>query len=162
MSRSKQVKLTLFQSEIFGSYLEVQHFLDELPTEQYRKVKCGQYEILECRRSCSYRSRHNDCSQAKVCGRPPLTMDRKCLSRIFISHLTNGSISFEWIRTHTFHNPDDEHEMVFKSLPRFIQRDIFNQYTLGVTVTMIMKNIQTNIISLRNRSNTQVYRHISG
>lgn len=75
------------------------------------------------------------------------------MSRIFASRI-------EWIRTHTFHNPEDECELVFRSLPNFVKCDIFNQYMLGGSASKIIHNIQGNMAGLSQRVNNQVYPYV--
>ena len=90
-------------------------------------------------------------------GQTPLAMDRKCISRIYAQTQANGSYTIEWIRTHSFHNPEDESELVFRSLPKFVQFDIFNQHLLGVSVSHILRNMRNSMATLSQRINDEVH-----
>lgn len=155
-NHNEKVDIQLYN---FRSMSQFQEMLRNQEFEQYRVFKNAnpnagfpRRSVYECRRSSSRKAvSGSDATGSRVQGALRVSMDKKCLSRVFIQEEANGEVSAKWIHTHTFHGVTDECEFVFKSLSTATQKDIFAQYQMGVEPSKIIENLRCGTSDFRSR-----------
>lgn len=86
-------------------------------------------------------------------------MLQKCISRIYVRQEVVGeSVQVEWIRTHSFHDPSQQNEVRFRSVPKWVMRDIWCQYQMGIDADRILANLHGDETGTLRRSGEQVRR----
>ena len=146
------------ESSTFSSLTALKEHMDHLEKEQYRLARsdCTR-KIYECHRSYTPRSQNLSCSsQAKISMQAPKAMDMKCISRIFAHIREDETVDVEWIKTHTFHDPHEDDELAFRSVPNHMKLSIFSQYKLGVPIEQIVLNTRSDFASIGQRESYQV------
>lgn len=146
----------------FHSQSDFASFKDKLPFEQFRLVErkptkngVGVREVFECRRSRNRQSDRTSSSKGiRIRHRNSVSMNKKCISRMFVYEpVLGGSVRVEWIQTHLYHDPSDGKELSFRSLPQWLQRNLFSQFQAGISEEQIIKNCRSDFVqNLTNES----------
>lgn len=114
--------------------------------------------VYECRRSRRTNSLSDSSRSQRVCrSSGPVCMPFKCISRIFVHQPAAGDpVHVEWIRTHSFHDPSQKDEFRFRTVPKWVMRDIFSQFQMGIEPERILSNIRGDDTGTLRRSGEHV------